>query len=732
MTGDITLEGEMRGLPDKKLERAERGQFEGRKVLKDKQAIQHLRGIIDEIQKIKTTTLDELDACIAKIQTSQIPRELLTTIKTRRQLLDLGDEVVSQKSIKEELQIIKIWLEEQIQPPNVLKFRRHNCSQPQVQRAYEILRRYRIDFSDDDWRALPLDVTGAVDYDEYIKFLKQHQFNITEEGDIADQIQQQAESRYYLVELKHRATRDYPILAGEYSFFQKEPSIDSYRAFIREFNADHHQAIPEEFSRASSDLVISYMHKLSCQRSKLSAVEQTNFSAATMCLKQLACTVPQSLKSRYKELKEKREELDSVIMLESKSKEYIQTDIDEFKSAVTSLEEDVIECLCDDLWVSDIEARKIYEAGQKGWETLVVRREGGTIAQNPTTAIPHLKIIQEKDGTLKAYYGIGYVGQGGVKRTKFGFIIGGEPFARSAPKAKTAAAKQAFLEDIADEMPARELLKGVENTVEMFELKYTSTTGEEKQFFVMKKYDESLSDVCSDPSRRKEALRCCKSALKGLTAIHLKRLVHGDFKPENVLLSENTVAVTDFATLGKTGTRMMKCNITPTYCAPEALVASKQVMIFDPSLDMYSCGIMLFKCSNYGRWVEWGTHILSLQAVCSDIKNSIKKYRGEILKLKEDLSKAENFPRHEEIEKEIARLQNLISQSEDDLKIASAEFVVNYEKANKALVYELRQDSTLLNLLIADLLNMNPQLRPHDEETVKRLDEALSQEKITL
>ena len=108
MTGDVTLDSSMSGQTDERL-RGSQGerQLQGRSVVMDQKTVRHLRGIIDEIQKIKTTTLDELDACIAKIQTSQIPRELLTTIKTRRQLLDLGDEVVSQKSIKEELQIIK-------------------------------------------------------------------------------------------------------------------------------------------------------------------------------------------------------------------------------------------------------------------------------------------------------------------------------------------------------------------------------------------------------------------------------------------------------------------------------------------------------------------------------------------------------------------------------------------------------------------------------------------------
>ena len=243
MTGDVTLDSSMSGQTDERLRGSQgEGQLQGRSVVMDQQTVRHLRGIIDEIQNIKVATLADLDVCIGRVTEAPISGEILAAIRTRRQFLGLGDRVIEQKSVQEELQTIKTLLENWIDPRRVVAFRKDNCSPKQVQAVYAILRRYSIGFLDDEWNALPRNVADEVDYDKYIQFLKVRKFEVTQESSIADQIQQQAERRF-LVSIWTEYKALFPELAQRYPFFQNEPSIEGYRSFIHSFNADYHVSL---------------------------------------------------------------------------------------------------------------------------------------------------------------------------------------------------------------------------------------------------------------------------------------------------------------------------------------------------------------------------------------------------------------------------------------------------------------------------------------------------------
>ncbi|XP_031405639.1 probable inactive receptor kinase At1g48480 [Punica granatum] len=78
---------------------------------------------------------------------------------------------------------------------------------------------------------------------------------------------------------------------------------------------------------------------------------------------------------------------------------------------------------------------------------------------------------------------------------------------------------------------------------------------------------------------------------QGLEHIHGKGYVHGDFKPQNILLTQGKEAkITDFGTLSRDGSRGF-CNFTRGYSAPELAIGAPPTK----KSDVFSFGIVLIQ-----------------------------------------------------------------------------------------------------------------------------------------
>ena len=90
------------------------------------------------------------------------------------------------------------------------------------------------------------------------------------------------------------------------------------------------------------------------------------------------------------------------------------------------------------------------------------------------------------------------------------------------------------------------------------------------------------------------ALRIARQILQGLEAAHAMRVVHGDIKPENMILDgTGQVRIMDFgiAHAARDGRGPEEWSGTPGYLAPEQLAGHPG----DVRSDLYACGVVIFE-----------------------------------------------------------------------------------------------------------------------------------------
>ncbi|MEJ7601028.1 MAG: serine/threonine-protein kinase [Kofleriaceae bacterium] len=81
---------------------------------------------------------------------------------------------------------------------------------------------------------------------------------------------------------------------------------------------------------------------------------------------------------------------------------------------------------------------------------------------------------------------------------------------------------------------------------------------------------ETLRDFVRTPRPWRETLAICLLAGRGLAAAHAAKLVHGDYKPENVLVAaDGRVAISDLGLAHEVGHPALALAGTPAYMAPE-------------------------------------------------------------------------------------------------------------------------------------------------------------------
>lgn len=110
----------------------------------------------------------------------------------------------------------------------------------------------------------------------------------------------------------------------------------------------------------------------------------------------------------------------------------------------------------------------------------------------------------------------------------------------------------------------------------------------------------------------RDTLALFLEAADGLAAIHEAGVVHGDFKPENVLVDERGRAVIiDFGlsrAFGDEGTSVAAAGGTPAYVAPEVITRG----VVDPRSDQYAFAVSLLEALGGSRPTWSGGHLAPL------------------------------------------------------------------------------------------------------------------------
>ncbi len=90
-----------------------------------------------------------------------------------------------------------------------------------------------------------------------------------------------------------------------------------------------------------------------------------------------------------------------------------------------------------------------------------------------------------------------------------------------------------------------------------------------------------------------EAIFYLKQIMSGFVELHMKRVMHRDFKPANIYLNNGHIVIGDFG-LAKVGHSTTTSKMgTPLYMAPEILF-SKHEMAYTSKCDLFSIGVVYF------------------------------------------------------------------------------------------------------------------------------------------
>jgi serine/threonine protein kinase len=136
-----------------------------------------------------------------------------------------------------------------------------------------------------------------------------------------------------------------------------------------------------------------------------------------------------------------------------------------------------------------------------------------------------------------------------------------------------------------------------------------------------------------------DAARLVREVASALAFIHGIDCVHGDMKPENIMLStenpsDSVVKLVDFGCAQVTAEDSAfktsdnnKAAVTPAYCPPEVVDERLAKSTNDPSMDMWALGIILYIMLT-------GMHPFDLEGNASDdeIKTNVLKSKGPPLK----------------------------------------------------------------------------------------------------
>ncbi|KAG9415787.1 hypothetical protein AC1031_000166 [Aphanomyces cochlioides] len=103
--------------------------------------------------------------------------------------------------------------------------------------------------------------------------------------------------------------------------------------------------------------------------------------------------------------------------------------------------------------------------------------------------------------------------------------------------------------------------------------------------------------VANGAYSEKDASRGIRDMCQALLHLHRKGIVHGDIKPENIMLRGDRMCLVDFGVSFRVGERPSDAPLqaTTAYCSPETLSASlENSFACGPEADMFSLGVVLY------------------------------------------------------------------------------------------------------------------------------------------
>ena len=192
---------------------------------------------------------------------------------------------------------------------------------------------------------------------------------------------------------------------------------------------------------------------------------------------------------------------------------------------------------------------------------------------------------------------------------------------------------------ISREYEILQILHGCENVIQLEDFFYSlNYKGDLIQNFVFEYCQSNLEDVLTNHIKGKVFLdyktikRLMFNLIKGLKALHVNKIAHRDFKPENVLIKDGDVKVADLGS----AKILMDVNspfvVSRYYRAPELILGISEYTL---SIDMWALGVMfyefLFKRLPFKGKTE-GHHLLeifkSLGVPSKEIQKNYKKTLG--------------------------------------------------------------------------------------------------------
>lgn len=224
-----------------------------------------------------------------------------------------------------------------------------------------------------------------------------------------------------------------------------------------------------------------------------------------------------------------------------------------------------------------------------------------------------------------------------------------------------------FYRKMTKEMDVRQRLQGIPHISTITKVHYINQRGKPKTRYLMEQYDGDVSNLIGSPlteAAKRKVLHGCLDALDSLSEMHRLGLVHGDVKLFNILYKGTRWDWCDFELTRERGEKIPPHEGCMGYMAPEIFCDKSPVA--DPSQDMFA----------------FGTSLLNLM----DGSLSFENYYHQACTLPDGRERADAF------RKLLEDFQN-----------------------------ELVRKGDQLSLLIRDLINFNPMMRPTCEQTLTRL-----------
>ena len=209
------------------------------------------------------------------------------------------------------------------------------------------------------------------------------------------------------------------------------------------------------------------------------------------------------------------------------------------------------------------------------------------------------------------------------------------------------------------------------------------------------------------PKTIKEISSIFLEILEGVKYLHNKNICHGDIKPQNILVNDVSVKLTDFGTskfIENVFIKTVDAGGTWAYIAPEVAGSNKRYLISD----IYSLGVLLYQLltgktphetpiqvinnvpfpkpreinDNISKGVE-EIVLRALQRNPDDRYQSIDSFKDEIIKSVMQSTKKESVTTYEVVESCVDSdwLQNVITLYQKD-KYEEAEKLLRHEKEN--------------------------------------------------